>query len=386
MSHRNNIATSQHGGITLVAVGDIRPERENPPSIFRFCSDVFRTADILFGQMEGPLSDRGFPQFTPHVPIRLPAHNISAVNAEGAGFDVMSFACNHAMDYGYDAFFDTLEILKKNGVAVVGAGANIQEARKPVIIEQNGTKVGFLAYLSILSPGLEAGKDVPGCAPLRASHSYWQWDYQPGTPPIIVTELYPEYRSGMEEDIKKLRPEVDVLVVSMHAGVHFVPKMIATYQKEAAYAAIDAGADLILQHHAHMLKGIEVYEGKVIFYSIGNFAFDPHTPREPSRPLGDPFFDTGENYKRRPIAGYERYSQQDALKTMVVKAYIQDKTIQKVAYLPAYITPAKEPEVLDRGDPRAQEVFDYVNEISQAEYLNVAFSWDENGQEILISS
>jgi poly-gamma-glutamate capsule biosynthesis protein CapA/YwtB (metallophosphatase superfamily) len=383
MSQRNETRMTEHGAITLVAVGDVRPEREDAPSIFQYCGDVFRTADIVFGQMEGPLSDRGFPQFTPHAPIRLPAHNISALTEEGAGFDVMSFACNHAMDYGYDAFLDTLAILRKNGIAVVGAGADIWEARKPVIVERNGTKVGFLAYLSILSPGLEAGEGVPGCAPLRASHFYWQWDYQPGTPPIIVTDVFPEYRSAMEHDIKELRSQVDVLVVSIHAGVHFVPKMIAMYQKEAAHAAVDAGADLILQHHAHMLKGIEVYRGKVIFYSLGNFAFDPHIPRGPSRPLGDPFFDTGERYKRKPIAGYERYSVGDAMQTMVAKAYIRDKSIQKVTLLPAYIRPTREPEVLNREHPRAQQVFDYVDEISQAEYLNVAFSWD--GNEIMIS-
>jgi len=383
MSQRGSTAANEDRAITLVAVGDIRPEREDPPSMFRYCSDVFGAADIVFGQMEAPLSDRGFPQFTPHAPVRLPAHNISAVNQEGAGFDVMSFACNHAMDYGYDAFFDTIESLKRNGIAVVGAGANIEEARKPVIIERDGTRVGFLANISVLSPGLEAGENVPGCAPLRAHHFYWQWDYQPGTPPIIVTQLMPEYRAAMEEDIVKLRPEVDVLVVSMHAGVHFVPKMIAMYQKEAAYAAIDVGADLVLQHHSHVLKGIEVYKGKAVFYGMGNFAFDPHTPREPSRPLGDPFFTTRETYTVKPMAGWERLRHEDALKTLIAKAYIQDKSIQKVAFIPAYITSTHEPEVLDRGHPKAQEVFDYVNEISQAENLNVAFSWD--GNEVLIS-
>ncbi len=369
--------------LVLVATGDVRPERDDPPSLFACCRDVFRTADIVFGQMEAPLSDRGFPQFTPHAPMCLRASNVSALGEEGAGLDVMSFACNHAMDYGYEAFFDTIASLGAHGIAVVGAGADIEAARKPAIIERDGTRVGFLAYLSILSPGLEAGEGVPGCAPLRASHYYWQWDYQPGTPPIIVTQLLPQYRNAMEEDIRRLRPQVDVLVVSMHAGVHFVPKMIASYQREAAHAAIDAGADLVLQHHAHIIKGVEVYQGRAIFYSLGNFAVDPNRLRSANRPLGDPHNNTHLRYRERPVAGYERVSERDTQKTIIAKAYIQGKRIGKVTYIPALIRPTKEPEVLLRADPRAQEVFDYVEEASRAEYLNVTFAWE--GDEIRVS-
>src|SRR5512137_2809380 len=113
---------------TFVAVGDISPNRNDPPSIFQYCGDVFRSADIVFGQMESPLSDRGTPMFVPHRPHRLPPSNISAYTEKGAGFNVMSFAANAAMDYGWEAFFDTINILTKNGIAVVGAGKNISEA------------------------------------------------------------------------------------------------------------------------------------------------------------------------------------------------------------------------------------------------------------------
>ncbi|MBI2859336.1 MAG: CapA family protein [Chloroflexi bacterium] len=372
--------------ITLVAVGDVSPNRDNPPSIFHYCGNLFRDADIAFGQMEAPLSDRGTPAFVSAVPRRLASKNISALTEEGAGFDVMSHACNHAMDYGWEAFNDTLEALKKNNIAVVGAGENIHEARRPAVLERDGTKVGFLAYLSIVYPGLVAQKNLPGCAPLRATNCYQQIHNSPGTPPLIVTKLYPEDRATMEEDIRKLRPEVDVLVVSIHAGVVSIPAMIAMYQKEAAYAAIDAGADLVLEHHAHILKGIEVYKGKVVFYSLGNWALE-HTIPIPGGLKGS--FDTHSAEFRRLIAklkpepGYEKHTfGHDALKTTAAKAYIQDGKIQKVTYIPAYITPNLEPEVLTRQDPRAQEVFDYVQQISASEDLNVRFSWE--GDEVLI--
>ena len=274
-----------------------------------------------------------------------------------------------------------------NNIAVAGAGRNIAEARRPAILERNGTKVGFLAYLSIVFPGLIAEEDTPGCVPLRASHYYKQMDFQPGTPPLIVTELFPEDKNAMEEDIRKLRPQVDVLVVSTHAGVHFVPATVAMYQKEAAYLAIDTGADLVLQHHAHILKGIEVYNGKAIFYGLGNFALEHSKMPAAKKKTGGTGYRNvlGQFYRIKPIPGWETYHYlPDARMTMIAKAYIQDNKIRKVCYIPTYVNPQSEPEVVTRKDPRAQEVFDYVNRISEAQELNVGFSWD--GDEVLVNT
>jgi poly-gamma-glutamate capsule biosynthesis protein CapA/YwtB (metallophosphatase superfamily) len=373
--------------LTLLAVGDVSPNREDPPSIFRSCGDVFRKADIVFGQMEAPLSDRGTPMFVPSRPRRVGAKNISALTEEGGGFHVMSHACNHAMDYGWEAFFDTLDALKKSNIAVVGAGRNIEEARRPAILERKGTKVGFLAYLSILPLGLIAEEKIPGCAPLRASDFYYHpfSYYQPGLPPLIITNLFPADRQAMEDDIRRLRPQVDVLVVSMHCGVQHTPAMIAMYQKEAGYAAIDAGADLVLQHHAHILKGIEVYKGKVVFYGLGDFACE--------HALGTPgmleAWDHAHRTKNREFfgiklqPGQKRAHHPDALRTMIAKVSIEDGKIVKVTYIPAYINSDLEPEVVTRQDPRGQEVFDYVRQISESEDLKVNFSWE--GDEILVS-
>ncbi|MBM2824783.1 MAG: capA 3 [Dehalococcoidales bacterium] len=364
---------------TLVGVGDVSPNRDDPPSIFRHCGDVFRTADIVFGQMESPLSDRGTPNFVPHSPCRLRAKNISALTEEGAGFDVMSFACNHAMDYGWDAFYDTLDALKKNNIPVIGAGKNIQEARKPAILERKGTKVGFLAYISIICPGLVAEADIPGCVPLRATTYYQQLDFQPGSPPRIVTKLWPEDKAAMEEDIKKLRPQVDVLVVFIHCGLHFKPAVIPMYQKEASYAAVDAGADLVLQCHAHILKGIEVYKGKSIFYGLANFALE-HGLAFPGK-LAKGF---DQLYTTAHTELYHDYPRDtDARKTIIAKAVIQDKKIQKVSYIPVLINANREPEVLTRKSPRAQEVVDYVQQISDSQGLKVQLAWD--GDEVLVS-
>ena len=379
---------NQNDVITLVAVGDVSPHREDAPSIFRHGGYLHRKADVVFGQMESPMSDRGTPHFVPHSPCKIPTSSVEALTRErGAGFDVMSFACNHAVDYGFDAFHDTLDTLHKNKIATVGAGRNIVEARKPAIVEKEGVKIGFLGYLSIVFPGIIAEEDVPGCAPLRASNHYQQVDFQPGTPPLVVTALYPEDKQALAEDIKKLRPQVDVVVVSMHAGVHVVPSVIAMYQKEAAYHAIDCGADLVLQHHSHILKGIEMYKGKAIFYCLNNFALEYDRLRPNERKAWDLGYRKlfHDFYKVKVHPGYERHRFHfDALKSLVAKAYIKNKQIEKVTYLPVYINPQLEPEVLMRQDPRAQEVFDYVAKISAEQELKVRFAWD--GDEVAIDS
>ena len=378
----NNQKTDE---ITIVGVGDISPNREDPPSIFQYCKEAFDEADIVFGQMEGPLSKRGTPMFVPHAPCRLDPKNILALTNKGANFDVMSFACNHAMDYGWDAFYDTLDILKKHNIRVIGAGRNIYEARKPAIIERKGTKIGFLAYLSILPLGTIAEESIPGCAPLRAHHYYQQVDYQPGTPPRIITYLYQEDKEKMLDDIRKLRNKVDVLVVSTHCGIHFVPAEIAMYQKEIAYSAIDSGADLILQHHGHILKGIEIYKGKAIFYGLGNFALE-HSQDFPGKLKGFGLIDrtlAREHYGIKQELGFEKHKfQKDALKTIIAKAYIQKRKITKVKYIPALINPNLEPEIVKRESSEGKDVFDYVEAISENQNLNVKFSWE--GNEVLV--
>ncbi len=376
----------QQDFLSLVCVGDVRPHRDDPPSMFSHCGEALRTADVVFGQLESTYSERGTPMFVPSSPSRRAPKNIMAFTEKGAGFDTMSFACNHAMDYGWEAFYDTLALFQKHNIPLVGAGKNIEEARKPAIIERKGTRVGFLAYVSVIFPGLMAEENVPGCVPLRASNFYQQlYRFQPGTPPLIITELFPEDKKAMEDDIKKLRSQVDVLVVSMHCGVFMTPAVIAMYQKEAAYAAIDAGADLVLQHHAHILKGIEVYKGKAIFYGLGNFAVD-RIPDFPGKlePWDPAYRITKEFFHIKPIPGWEKYPYlADARNTMIAKAYIADKKIEKVTYIPTYINPDAEPEVVTRKDPLAQDVFDYVKEISEYENLKVHFSWD--GDEVLIT-
>src|SRR5262249_54341156 len=142
---------------------------------------------------------------------------------------------------------------------------------KPAIMERKGVKVGFLAYCSVVREGYPAGPNKAGVAPLRANTYYEPREDQAGTPPKVVSIPLQEDLDAMVADIEALRPQVDSVGVSIHWGIHFIPKMIAEYQVTAAKAAFGAGADMILGHHAHVPKAIGVFDGKACFFSLSNF-------------------------------------------------------------------------------------------------------------------
>ena len=362
--------------VLLYGVGDLCPNRENPESIFTLVSPTLREADILFGQLETPFSERGAPQMF-MLPGCLRAHPKNVHALAYAGFDVVSFASNHTLDWGEEALFDTIDLLKKNGIAIIGAGNNIDEARQPAIIERKGTKIAFLAYNSVLPRGYEAWPDKAGCVPLRAATFYEQVDWQPGTPPRIISFANKDDLEAMKNDIKAVRPLTDVVVMSIHWGVHFTPALIATYQKEIAYAAIDAGVDLVLGHHAHILKGIEAYKGKVIFYSLCNFAFD--FPIKKGRQ-----HIYGAHYGWEADPEYPSYAfPADSRKTIIAKCVISNKEIEMVSFLPVMINRQSQPEVLPRSDNRSSEVLEYIDWCCKNQELNTRFSWD--GDEVVLS-
>jgi poly-gamma-glutamate capsule biosynthesis protein CapA/YwtB (metallophosphatase superfamily) len=352
--------------ITLVGVGDVLPDREQPETIFRHVVKELSSADIAFANGEGAFSDKGSPA-SGHASPSDPANIDALLNA---GFDVISLANNHSLDWGVEGLTDTLTRLKKAGLPFTGAGKNLAEARQPVILERKGTKVGFLAYSSVHPKGYEAESNKPGLVPIRVWTIYEQIDYQPGTPPRIVTIPYKDDLAAMVEDIKTLKSQVDVVVVSFHWGIHLTPRVIPMYCFDIGHAAVDVGADLILGTHTHILKGIEMYHGKAIFYSTSNFAIEAGKSS-----MGKDFVQ----------ALHKLYGsvEEDRRKSLIAKVTIENSKIKRVSYLPCYINDHSEPEIVKADDPRGQEVFNYVNDISKSENLPVHFSWD--GDEVLVS-
>lgn len=367
--------------IVLYAVGDIAPDREDPASIFEHVAGVLSTGDVVFCQLEAVLSDRGTP--LPQARLACRGKPDIARAIKGAGFDVVSFASNHCMDLGREAFFDTIGALTKEGLSVIGVGRNIEEARKPAITECRGTRIAFLAYNSILPEGYWADVDRPGCVPMRAFTLYEQVEHdQPGTPCRVHTFPHRDDLKAMVDDIGKAKSAADLAIVSMHWGIHFIPAVLADYQREIAHVAIDSGADLVLGTHAHILKGIEVYAGKVIFYSLCNFALDLRAPKELLQSPGHREI-ASLNPDWKPDPEYPTYFMpSDSRKTIIAKCTISNGGIKSVSFLPVYINKQSQPEVLVSADQRFGDVVGYVEQITRDQGLETCCT--VQGDEVIV--
>ena len=253
--------------ITLILVGDIMLDRGVENMVekygqgdFKFpflkIANELKEVDILFGNLEGPISDKGENVGS----IYSFRNNPRAI--EGltfAGFNILSLANNHAFDYGREALEDTFLRLKTAGIDYVGAGFDEKEAYSPAIKEINKTKIGFLAYTNL---GPETWKATEG-------NSGIAW--------ISENNL-----ETIKRDVEKVKEESDILIVSLHSGEEY-QKTPTQFQIEFSRAFIDAGADLVIGHHSHIIQPNEKYKDGWIFYSLGNFVFDQNFSEETMR-------------------------------------------------------------------------------------------------------
>ncbi len=208
---------------------------------------VFKTGDIVCGNLECPLSIRGRGIANKEFTFRGPPE--AAGGMKNAGVNMVSVANNHILDYGNDALADTINILDQNGIAHAGAGMNSEQAYSPTIVNIKGKKIAFLAYSAVVPEGFWASAKRPGIASTRI-----KWN-------------------RIEGAIRAAARDNDCVIVSFHWGVERDnnPK---EYQTDLAKMAIDAGADIVIGHHPHVIQGIQVYNNKLIAYCSGNFIFE----------------------------------------------------------------------------------------------------------------
>lgn len=367
--------------LVFQAVGDVLVDRKNPESIFDSVASIIKQGDINFFNCETTYTDRGYPMH-PRISFRKEPRNVAGIKA--AGFNVACVANNHALDWGPDGLFDTTQYFTQNDIAVVGGGKNKEEARRPVIVGKKGIKVAMLAYNSIIPQGYAATADSPGCNPMRIWTSYQQIELeQPGTPCRILTFANKDDLKTMREDIRNVRTGVDAVIVSFHGGTHFTPVEVAMYQEEISRAAIDAGADLIISHHAHHLKGIDTYKGRVIFHGLGHFATDFHFP--PRDKVSAGFKQMMELFKWDPYADPEWSDYPfpaDFRKTVIVRAVISKKGVEKVSFFPGLINKLAQPEVFKSKDKEFGEVLDYIKDISGKAGLKAKYAVE--GDEVIV--
>lgn len=249
--------------LKLIAVGDImlsanraagkQMAQKGYKYPFEAVKGILEEGDITFANMESPISTVGTK--LPGKGITFRTDPMVLDGLKYAGIDILSLANNHILDYDDPALLDTLRLLDEADIQRAGAGQNLAEARKPAIIEKNGLKVAFLAYSDM--------------ADIYFSNKYKKVfaaaDDRAGVAPTDIDMIL--------EDVAAVRPQVDIVIVSLHWGVED-SNNTTDQQKEMAHRIIDAGADAILGHHPHVLQGVEIYKGKPIAYSLGNFVFD----------------------------------------------------------------------------------------------------------------
>jgi len=351
----------------ILATGDVGAKRTNLDSMFASVRGCLRREPIVFGQLETVVSDRGAIVPNSKLAMRAPAALAPALRE--TGFTLMSFAGNHCLDWGYEAFGDTLVHMAEAGVALAGAGANREAAYRPVVQEAQGTRVALVAASSILPDGYAATADRPGCAPMRAHTFYEQIEHdQPGTPARIRSHSDRNDLNSLLEAIRAARAEADVVLVSLHWGIHMVRGTLAEYQVEIAHAAIEAGADAILGHHPHLMKGVGFHRGKPIFYSLGNFAIEqPH--------VWDPAITRTESFRHlvslNPSWSMEASYMlpEETRITGVARLLVEDRAVTGVEFLPAWIGDDAAPRMLEADTPEFARVVAYLREVTEAEGL-----------------
>jgi len=300
--------------LTVVAVGDIGPRRADPASLFKGVGHGL-AGDVVFGQMECVVSRMGTAAPNARLAMRT-SPDVAGVLRE-AGFDVLSLAGNHAMDYGGAALVDSVAHLRAAGIATCGAGTDMGAARAPAVIERRGRSIAILAYNAILPHGYAAQGNRPGCAPLRVYTHYEPVEPdQPGTDPRIHTLADAADLDAMLADVADACSQADHVLVSMHWGIHFVRATLAQYQRVVGRALIDAGAAAVLGHHPHLLKAVEFHRGRPILHSMGNFAIE-----QPSAFMENLAGDEGFKAIRRLNTGWkpaEKYMNPDETRHTVI--------------------------------------------------------------------
>lgn len=355
----NTVPGSKPDALTILACGDVGPLHAPMSKYSELVRPVLAQADLRFAQVERVYSKRGSLQLHSAGEHSRVDPDYASIFTD-CNFDVVSMASNHAMDWGPEALMDTIELLRSKGLHVIGAGRNLEEARAPAVIEMKGVRVAFLAYCSILNKGYEAGPHKPGVAPLRVDTYYKTVDYQAGVPPEVITVPLAEDLEAMLEEVKRARESADAVVLSLHWGIHFIPRAIAGYQPQVAEAAFAAGADLILGHHAHTPKAIGMHQGKACFYSLSNFMMSS-TAKTPEKAK---VFEQRYGVTLDPDYPHLSYGS-DAKRSLIAKSVITRAGVQSVAFLPVLIDRELRPEPLRHGDPRFEDAVRFMRWVSE---------------------
>ncbi len=306
--------------ITLALVGDLLPEaswKDQHLPVRELYAEVrvdLRRADIIFGNLEEPLTASEEPTENKNAEsvragrdfvLKASAPDVAAGLRE-AGFTIVSLANNHMMDYRERGLLDTLDALRHAGVLTVGAGRRREEAHRPTVVEVKGVRVAFLAFTDVVPANYEADAERAGVASSKET-------------------------ADLTAAIREARGQADLLVLSLHWGTQAI-HTATERQHELGRLAIEAGCDMVFGSHPHYLQGIELYRGKPIFYSAGNFQFPTRNP--------------------------------EAQESFIAMVGFRGRDVEGIDLVPVRISPQGQPRIV-RGSPEGDRILEHVREYSR---------------------
>jgi poly-gamma-glutamate synthesis protein (capsule biosynthesis protein) len=362
------------GKVSVFAVGDVLLDLEgHGDGGLRHARQLFVQGDIVVGNCEGVYCDR--PAVAPsakHVMV-VPADR--ALPLGEANFHLMTCAGNHMMDGGYIGLADTIGSLHQMGIATCGAGESLADAARPAILERSGRKIAFLAFGTVFPVGYEARAERAGINPLRVQTFYGNPDpnfWEPGIAPVITTVPLPQDVEGFRVAIAAARAAADRVIVSCHWGYSSAFLTVQSYELELARLAIDLGADAVICHHQHSLRGVEMRHGRPIYYGLGTFIHHfTHSPVSPAKLAanmarhGEYFVGPREDFPLFPF-------HPDARMTGVAVLDIDDAGVQ-AGFIPAMIRADGSTVPLRSDSPEADQVFAYIGRAIEAAGLGTVF-------------
>ena len=367
--------------ISICCVGDLILDEPGPVEpYFDDCREVLNQQDLLIGQVETPHTKRCLPSC---VDLQAPPSDPEHLKAlTGAGFHVGTVAGNHLYDCGPYGVIDTVEKLKEVGIMPAGGGANITEAKKPVIVEREGYQIGII---DLNATGPKLGRPTsqkPGCNFIEVMTSYSPMLDMPGSSVKSHTFILPADMKKFQDEVAELRKEVDILVVCMHKGYGGDKPELLEYEQPLCYAAIDAGADMVFAHHHHVLKGVEFYKGRPIYHGLGNFVCVTYAMTAGHN-------DTPEMIaylKQRAREGrgdghYEvdfyPWSELSRL-TMIARVVVNENGVAECGFIPCHIEKSGKVAVKNRENG-GQEIVDFMVKQTEGIGAEVRFVWSEDG-------
>lgn len=366
----------------LFATGDIIIDEPDPHSFFAPTKALLTQGDFVVGQIEVPHTDRGEASSTDVPAPPAPPENLAPLR--DCGFNLCTTCGNHAHDSGVPGIVDTLQLLRDMGIAVTGTGLNLQQALTPAIVEREGIQVGLIGFNAV---GPREGWATSHKAGVSYVEVLTHHEPSPRATPGLAARVYtfpePDSLARMQEHIGALRPQCDVLLVALHKGMVHTHAELQMYERPLAQAAIDAGADAVIGHHAHILRGIEVYKGRPIYHNLGNFVCVTHA----LTPSGDN--DSPERMRwieqRKKLFGFTPDPEMpfyafnpESRKTMLARMTLTKEGVAEFGFVPCYINSQGAPEVLDTYE-KAEEVIDYIRQINKEEGLQAQMTWQEGG-------